>query len=82
MARTRCRQRRAKTDELRHFLNIQTVPDYSALDLDAGTDAIRHAAADLDFPNKYQARLRLTGPVPQGDEEFATIKENASSTPL
>ena len=26
---------------------------------------------------KYQARLRLTGPVPLADEEFATIKENA-----
>ena len=42
------------------------------------TDAIRQAAADLDFPGKYRARLRLTGPVPQGDEEFATIKENAA----
>ena len=30
-----------------------------------------------DFASKYQARLRLTGPVPMADEEFATIKENA-----
>ena len=28
-------------------------------------------------PTNYQARLRLTGPVPMADEEFATIKENA-----
>src|SRR5580693_7577839 len=68
-----------RTDELRHFINIQTVLDYSALEPGLrATDAIRQAAADLDFPNKYHARLRLTGPVPQGDEEFATIKENAA----
>ena len=68
-----------KADELRHFLNIQTVLDYSALEPGLrATDAIRQAATDLDFPNKYHARLRLTGPVPQGDEEFATIKENAA----
>ena len=42
------------------------------------TDAIRQAAKDLDFASKYQARLRLTGPVPMADEEFATIKENAA----
>ena len=41
------------------------------------TDAIRQAAQNLDFASKYQARLRLTGPVPMADEEFATIKENA-----
>ena len=34
--------------------------------------------SDLDFAGKYQARLRLTGPVPLEDEEFATIKENAA----
>jgi uncharacterized protein len=69
----------AKRSELRHFLNIQTVLDYSALEPGLrATDAIRRAAAELDFPGKYRARLRLTGPVPQGDEEFATIKENAA----
>jgi uncharacterized protein len=69
----------AKRNELRHFLNIQTVLDYSALEPGLrATNAIRQAAADLDFPGKYRARLRLTGPVPQGDEEFATIKENAA----
>jgi hopanoid biosynthesis associated RND transporter like protein HpnN len=69
----------AKSDALRHFLNIQTALDYSALEpgLQA-TTAIRQAAAELDFAGKYRARLRLTGPVPQGDEEFATIKENAA----
>jgi hypothetical protein len=41
------------------------------------TDAIRKAAVDLKFATDYQASLRLTGPVPMADEEFATIKENA-----
>ena len=71
--------RQASTaDELRHFLNIQTVLDYSALEPGLrASNAIRQAASDLDFAGKYQARLRLTGPVPLEDEEFATIKENA-----
>jgi hopanoid biosynthesis associated RND transporter like protein HpnN len=71
--------KRPKPNDLRHFLNIETVLDYSALEPGLrATDAIRQAATDLDFPGKYRARLRLTGPVPQGDEEFATIKENAA----
>ncbi len=65
-------------DQLLRFLTIQAALDYSALEpgLRAST-AIRKAASDLDFAGKYQARLRLTGPVPLEDEEFATIKENA-----
>ena len=71
--------KRPKPNDLRHFLNIETVLDYSALEPGLrATEAIRQAAADLDFSGKYRARLRLTGPVPQGDEEFATIKENAA----
>jgi uncharacterized protein len=71
--------KRPKPNDLRHFLNIETVLDYSALEPGLrATEAIRQAATDLDFPGKYRARLRLTGPVPQGDEEFATIKENAA----
>ena len=65
-------------DELLRFLQIRASLDYSKLEpgLQA-TDAIRQAAKDLDFASKYQARLRLTGPVPMADEEFATVKENA-----
>ncbi len=72
-------QGRASTPaELRRFLNIQAVLNYSELEPgQMASDAIRKAAADLDFAGKYQARLRLTGPVPMADEEFATIKENA-----
>jgi len=70
---------RASTpDELLRFLQIRASLDYSELEPGKhATDAIRQAATDLDFASKYQARLRLTGPVPMADEEFATIKENA-----
>jgi uncharacterized protein len=65
-------------DERLRFLEIQAALDYSELEPgQRATDFIRKTAADLDIGSKYQARLRLTGPVPMADEEFATIKENA-----
>ena len=70
--------RAATPSERRKFLNIQAILDYSELEPGLkATDAIRKAAADLNFAGNYQATLRLTGPVPMADEEFATIKENA-----
>ncbi len=64
--------------ELRRFLNIRAALDYSTLEPGLkASDAIRQAAAGLNFEGNYHARLRLTGPVPLADEEFATIKENA-----
>jgi uncharacterized protein len=71
--------RAAKANELRRFLNIRAALDYSALEPGyRASQAIRRDAADLNFAGHYQARLRLTGPVPLADEEFATIKENAA----
>jgi uncharacterized protein len=65
-------------DQLLRFVNIRAVLDYSALEPGLrASEAIRQAATDLDFAGNYHARLRLTGPVPLEDEEFATIKENA-----
>jgi hypothetical protein len=62
----------------RAFIEFKPVIDYSALEpgKDA-TDAIRKAAADLDFPGKYQARVRLTGPIPIANEEYATVQDGA-----
>jgi len=62
----------------RAFIEFKPVIDYSALQpgKDA-TDAIRQAAADLDFPGKYQARVRLTGPIPIANEEYATVQDGA-----
>ena len=65
--------------DLVRFLEIRATLDYSELEPGKrATDAIRKAAADLDLRGKYQAQLRLTGPVPMADEEFSTIKENAA----
>jgi hopanoid biosynthesis associated RND transporter like protein HpnN len=64
--------------EKRAFIEFKPVIDYSALEpgKDA-TDAVRKAAADLDFPGKYQARVRLTGPIPIANEEYSTVQEGA-----
>ncbi len=62
----------------RAFIEFKPVIDYSALEPGKeATDAIRKAAADLDFPGKYQARVRLTGPVPIANEEYATVQDGA-----
>jgi hypothetical protein len=62
----------------RAFIEFHPVIDYAALEpgKDA-TDAIRKAAAELDFPGKYQARVRLTGPIPIANEEYATVQDGA-----
>ncbi|UPK29475.1 hopanoid transporter HpnN [Bradyrhizobium sp. 195] len=62
----------------RAFIEFKPILDYNALEPGKGaTDAIRKAAADLDFPTKFQARVRLTGPVPIANEEYATVQEGA-----
>jgi hopanoid biosynthesis associated RND transporter like protein HpnN len=72
--------RRSTPSELRRFIEVHPVLDFSALEPGkASSDAIRRAAADLDLDGRYQARVRLTGPVPMGDEEFATVQEGATA---
>ena len=67
-----------KSSDLMRFLKVQPVLDYSELQPGMkASNAIRAAVADLDLAAKYQARVRLTGPVPMNDDQFATIKENA-----
>jgi hopanoid biosynthesis associated RND transporter like protein HpnN len=62
----------------RALLNIRPVLDFNALEPGgAATDAIRQTVKDLDLAGKYGARVRLTGPVPIANEEFATIQEGA-----
>ncbi len=66
----------AQPNELRGFIEVRPVLDYSALEAGhAATEAIRLAGAEI--APKFQANVRLTGPVPMADEEFATIKEGA-----
>jgi uncharacterized protein len=67
-----------KSSDLMRFLKIQPVLDYSELQPGMkASNAIRQAVAELDLAGKYQARVRLTGPVPMNDDQFATIKDNA-----
>ncbi len=50
--------------------------DFTALEpRKEATAAIRKAASDLKLAGDYHARVRLTGPVPIADEEFATVQE-------
>jgi hopanoid biosynthesis associated RND transporter like protein HpnN len=68
----------ATRQELRHLIEVQPILDYSALEPGwASSAAIRQAAADLDLAGRYQARVRLTGSVPMGDQEFATVQQGA-----
>jgi len=64
--------------ERRRFILIRPTLDYAALlPGKTATDAIRQAASDLELASRYGARLRLTGPVPISDEEYATLQEGA-----
>jgi hopanoid biosynthesis associated RND transporter like protein HpnN len=66
----------AAPSELRGFIEVRPILDYGAIEAgQAASAAIRQAAADIG--PRFQARVRLTGPVAMADEEFATIKENA-----
>jgi len=64
--------------DLRSFIEFKPILDFNALEpgKDA-TDAIRQAARDLNLSGQYGARVRLTGPVPIANEEFATVADGA-----
>ncbi len=58
--------------ELRRLILVQPALDYEQLTAGAAaTEVIRAEAARLAIP------IRLTGPVPMADEEFATVSEGA-----
>ena len=62
----------------RSFIEFKPVLDYNALQPGKeATDAIRQAAKDLNFAGEYGARVRLTGPVPIANEEYATVQDGA-----
>jgi uncharacterized protein len=64
--------------ERTRVIELEPVLNFGSLEPGAAaSNAIRQAAANLDLASKYNARVRLTGPVPIQDEELATLKENA-----
>jgi uncharacterized protein len=70
---------KALTDaDRRSFIEFKPILDFNALEpgKDA-TDAIRQSAKDLNLAGEYGARVRLTGPVPTANEEFATVQDGA-----
>ncbi|HEV3239402.1 MAG TPA: MMPL family transporter [Casimicrobiaceae bacterium] len=64
--------------ELRRFILVQPVLDYSALQPgENASAAIREAAREIGLAADPRIRIRLTGPVPLADEEFATLADGA-----
>lgn len=65
-------------NRLRHFIEVQPVLDFKALQPGLKAEqAIRRAAADLDLQNKFGATIGLTGPVPMNDDQFSVIRSSA-----
>ena len=66
-------------DDTRRFVLVQPVLDFGALEPGAAaTAAVRAAARELNLDADHGVRLRLTGPVPLADEEFATLADDAA----
>lgn len=62
----------------RAFIEFKPILDFNALEPGKeATDAIRQAASELKLESQYGARVRLTGPVPIANEEFATVADGA-----
>ncbi len=64
--------------ELRRFILVRPVLDYSALKPgEKATQAIRAIAREAALDDAHGVRVRLTGNVPMADEEFGTLEEHA-----
>jgi uncharacterized protein len=60
------------------FVLVQPKLDHTKLQPGgAATQAIRNAAANLEFVRSGEARVRITGSVALADEEFASVAEGA-----
>ena len=69
--------------ELRRFIEIKPVLDYSALmPGEKASDYIRETARQLGITPKDGVTVRLTGLVPMADEEFGTIEDGAGLNAL
>jgi len=70
--------RPAETRETRRFIEVQPKLDFGALEPgEDATNAIRETARKLNLTPENGVRVRLTGPVPLSDEEFATLADRA-----
>lgn len=69
-----------RASELRRFVLIQPTLDYARLSAGAAASEVVRAEARALGLAAQGVRLRLTGHVPMGDEEFATVAEGAVLT--
>jgi uncharacterized protein len=69
----------ASARDLREIVEIDPKLNFRALEPGlTATDAIKRATQDLNLAERYQARIRLTGPVPINDDEFGTLTQGAA----
>ncbi|HWA31793.1 MAG TPA: MMPL family transporter [Rhizomicrobium sp.] len=69
---------KASARETRRFILVKPRLDYTQLTPGTrASEAIRATAAALKLTPQNGVRVRLTGPVPMSDEEFATLAEHA-----
>ena len=67
--------------ETRRFVLVRPVLDFAALEPGAAASAeVRRLGNELGIDAQHGLRLRLTGPVPLGDEQFATLQQGAVSS--
>jgi len=66
----------ARPEEIRRFVQVRPHLDFNALEPGkAASNAIRAEARALNLTPEHGVRVRLTGPVPLSDEEFATLTD-------
>ena len=66
----------ASPNELRGFVEINPVLDFNSVEPGQEAEAAIHRLA-APIAAKYQASVRVTGPIAIDDEQFGSIKENA-----
>jgi hopanoid biosynthesis associated RND transporter like protein HpnN len=67
-----------KPEEIRRFIEVKPRLDFNALEPgQEANDRIRAEARALNITPEHGVRVRLTGPVPLSDEEFATLTDRA-----
>jgi hopanoid biosynthesis associated RND transporter like protein HpnN len=67
-----------KPEEIRRFIAVQPVLDFTALQPgQRASEAIRAEARALGIDPAHGVTVRLTGDIPMSDEEFATLADRA-----
>lgn len=66
----------AKPEDLRQIVTLWPVLDFAAVEPGAAAiDAVRATATDAKLSSDYNAAVKLTGPVPLADAQFAALQQ-------